>query len=249
AAGETAPFVKAIQAMIPELLNLNLSSALIDDLMIDELRPYFGTDFIPFLIRAFRKTLPDMPISDIESISTGLSDLFTAIAEATAVEPALTASLVSMTNISAITYTHYPELNYFWIKAMNPLIMKDPIPLNPKQTYQMIWSWGVKDLELRDESGTLVMKFKDGEPVALNSTYTYGIRTETSEGEKMDEYYLYFPADQSYELTMSGDEGEAAQFVLSYFNPATSEYIRHAGESFNYEKDTPYTYSVPSFSL
>ncbi|MCR5490582.1 MAG: hypothetical protein K6F32_00430, partial [Bacilli bacterium] len=47
AAGETAPFVKAIQAMIPELLNLNLSSALIDDLMIDELRPYFGTDFIP----------------------------------------------------------------------------------------------------------------------------------------------------------------------------------------------------------
>ena len=238
AEGGTSPFVDTLKAMIGDLLNLDLIRPLIDDIVIEELRPYFGDDLMPFLVRAFKKTLPNIETYEIRSIASGLSELLTAIAHSTAYEPSLTASLISLSNLNAITYTHFPELNYFWVKSMNPLVLKDPNPTTFHLTYQILEGFGAEDIDVINEHGETVMKILDGHPIKLNDAYSYGIRTKFDERGYPQAYYnLYFPSEGSYQVKMRGVAGEAASAVLSYFDPSTSKRVRIKGLSFNYDAE------------
>ena len=243
---EASPFMATMRQLVGELLNLNLSSALIDDIMIEDLRDFFGQDFAPFLIRAFRKTLPDVPVEEIGQIAEGLSGLFTSIPYATAAEPGLTSSLINMNNISAITYAHFPEPNYFWTKAMNPLIMKNPIQWQYNRTYQQIFGSGATDIDVYDSAGNIVMRFANGKPIKLNEEYTYGIRTQSFFADNYSFFYLYFPASAPYRVEMRGPAEQSLFVDRCFFDQENGWNESIKMYDYSFEADKSIVIEVPS---
>ncbi len=221
--GSGSVLTEVMGQMVPELLDLNLSKILIDDLMFEELHEYFGKDLAPFLIRAFRKSYPEIPLADVQKIANGLSGLITAIAEVAHVEPDLIGSLISLTNIAAFTTAHHPEVNYHWIKAMDPLVYREPIPNSFGFNYRRVLIDGAKDADFYDESGLPIAQFRAGRAIELNDTYCYGIVTFMN----VDTLTVYLPTGHSYHAVIHAQAEDDVAITINTFVP-----------QFGFERDT-----------
>ena len=240
ASDEEAGFMDVMKQLIPDLMDLNLLKPLLDDLMIEQLHSYFASDFNPFLVRAFHRTMPDLADEEIEKIAVGLSGLVTGIAKVAFSDPGVIASLVSMNNISAITYSHYHEINYFWLKAMNPLIYKEPVPTTFDLTWQKLTFGDVKDIEVFDSTGASVVKFVQGKPIEVDSRYSFGIKHLTYE----DRSVIFLPSKHAYTVVAKNPTPKVDPYLVhSYFESQSSleKQIEYAvleipeGGSFTYQ--------------
>ena len=218
---EESPFMPVIRELIPELMNIEMTKTLIDDLLILDLHSYFAADFAPFLIRAYQRALPETPLEEIQCIANGLSGLITAFANVAFIEPGLVSSLVSMTNISALTYAHFPEINYCWIKAMSPLFYREPVPADFTLTWQKVALFGVKSAEAYDEYGNIVAKILNGQPIEYDERYTFGVRTSFKE----DSFVFYFPSKNEYTVRVNLEDANivTAYYEHFYFDNRLSE--------------------------
>ncbi|MCR5078428.1 MAG: hypothetical protein K6B65_00665 [Bacilli bacterium] len=212
--GEATPFSLFAKALVKELLNIEMSKSLIDDLTIEELHPYFTTDFTPFLIRAFHSFMPELDLSIIQEIASGLSGLFVGVAEVAFEEPSLISSMIDMHNLAAMSHAHYPEINYFWLKAYDPLIYKEPIPANFKQSWSRICLNEVNDVEVFDSKSNLVMKIEKDVPVDLHNDYVYGVRQIS----RSPFYEFYLPGDQTYTVRAASTTRDITSWIFSIFD-------------------------------
>lgn len=238
------PFDLASKKLIEQLLNLKLSKALLDDLLIQPLHPFFATDFVPFLMRAFHEALPNMEPSVIREIASGLSGLVVGMSEVAFFEPWLIFSLIDLTNLSAITQSHFPEINYFWLKAMDPLVYQDPIEWNFDKTWQKVSFGFATFAEVKDQSGKTIMKIENGYPVDYHNGYSYGIRTVNEK----DLYEFYFPADEEYKIVVKATDKDAVYVTHSYYDNSLSEEVLIESDILESIGDLEFSYKVKRLS-
>ncbi|MBQ2069997.1 MAG: hypothetical protein II467_03615 [Bacilli bacterium] len=238
------PFDLVSKKLIEQLLNLKLSKALLDDLLIEALHPFFATDLTPFLMRAFHEALPHVELPIIQEMASGLSGLFVGLSEVAFFEPWLIFSLIDLTNLSAITQAHFPEINYFWLKAMDPLVYQNPIQWNFDKTWQKVSFGFVSYAEVKDSTGNVIMKIDNGYPVDYHNGYTYGVRTVNEK----DIYEFYFPADGEFEIIVKENIEDMMFAVHSYYDNSLSQEVEIESETMELIGDSTYSYKVKRLS-
>lgn len=173
-------------SMITELLDNNLTSILIDDLLHSP--QYFFKDFIPVLMNSFKQIGIEMNENELRS---SLENLIDALIFAFKNDIFLMLTLINKTNISSIASGHYPELCLSHLMARDKNYTASPISYDMAGKYYIIQ--GNRDISISVMRGGELLANYNDEACSVINDITYGLNYT-------HDFICYLPYNENYQI-------------------------------------------------